>query len=95
MRRMFGGGFGGIMALAALAIPAMASLPIGEQPMAPTHVSPKASRALRRYRDSAPLAPSSHKYASRWKAPRRAKKPNRLHISKRVNRRHRKAKRAR
>jgi len=95
MRRIFGGGFGGMMALAALAIPAMASLPTSVHPMVANHISPKASRALRRYRDSAPLAPSSHKYASRWKAPRRAKKPNRLHISKRVNRRHRRAKRAR
>jgi hypothetical protein len=81
-----------MMAMASLAAPAIAQAATEREGQSRL-LSAKASRAVRRHRDGSGAEPD-HKYYTRRKAKRRAKKPNRLHISARTRRRHRRAKRA-
>lgn len=75
------------LAAASLAMPAMA--------MSNSYALAEADAvAPVRRRQGSPWSGYLPKYRNRWKAERRAKRPNMNHVSKRTRRRHRRAKRA-
>ena len=85
--RMRGGYLGSLLAMASMAVATSAAPVLVREPV------PVAAARAKARRRAARVAMGSPRKAvrSRWKAQRRQLKPNRIHVSRRVRRRHRKA----